>query len=79
MVHGIRNPGRRHRDSSVFRRPEKRLCEAEGVFPKATMKRGRPNTGLTPANKDVITAAVESTAYRARFGNIKSHRLLGAS
>jgi hypothetical protein len=43
----------------VFRRSEKRLCEGEGVFPKATVNRGHPSTALTPANEDAITEAAE--------------------
>lgn len=72
MVYGIRYPSRRHPDSSVFRRPEKRLCEAVGVFPKATMNRNRPNTALMPANKDVITAAVERQRISRELGMSKA-------
>ena len=74
MVYGIRrpNPGRRHPDSRVFRRPEKRLCEAGGVFPKAIVNRSRPSTARTPTNEDVINAAVERQRIARELGITKA-------
>lgn len=42
------------------------------MFPKATMNRNRPNTALMPANKDVITAAVERQRISRELGMSKA-------
>jgi len=71
VVYGIRNPGRRHSDSSVFRRPEKRLCEV-GAVSKANVNRDRPSTALTPENEDAITTAAERQNIAREFGISKA-------
>jgi hypothetical protein len=58
-------PGRRHSNANMFRRLEQRLRETGSVTPTALANAGRPRTVRTPANEDVIIAAVEREPWRS--------------
>jgi hypothetical protein len=63
--YALRYPGQRHPDANVFRRLEQRLRVTGSVTPTALVNAGRPRTVRTPANEDVIIAAVEGEPWRS--------------
>jgi hypothetical protein len=63
--YALHYPGRCHPDANVFRRLAQRLRETGSVTPTALVNAGRPRTVQTPANEDVIIAAVEREAWRS--------------
>jgi hypothetical protein len=67
MLCGIRNPGRSHPATAVFRQLEKPLRKAGNVSPTAPLTRGRPWTVRTRSKKGAIIVAVEGILLRKRW------------